>query len=340
MANPSRPTHFQNATYPPDTIFDSLDGHETPNPRTSSAAPSSSRKLPLDGNSPQPYAGTMMKKWYEDHRADPYPAKFEKQRWVYELGLSINQIENFFINARRRDPLRKRMQSEPPIPSPAVRPSPTSPEYPREYSDPWIPPQYAISTSDSTSDFVAEWSSPTSPSSPLEQPNTSSVSQGSGYFPQDESGIPSFLSAPTERRQGHLYAQAASSSAAANLPRASHLSVSGLQSHFASPYDHGNHITFPASNATDLRYPNHSSPSPRLGTTIPSHAAARSFYPSSEQPNAGRSAQSQYIYSRQPTSSSYHQQPSRLASLDPSHSGHDDDTPSPSHFSRIRPRTD
>ncbi|KAH8161148.1 hypothetical protein CIB48_g7112 [Xylaria polymorpha] len=43
-----------------------------------------------------------LRTWFVGHIAHPYPSEDEKQRLVRETGLQLNQISNWFINARRR----------------------------------------------------------------------------------------------------------------------------------------------------------------------------------------------------------------------------------------------
>ncbi|KAI0439288.1 homeobox KN domain-containing protein [Xylaria telfairii] len=43
-----------------------------------------------------------LRAWFLGHISHPYPTEDEKQRLVRETGLQINQISNWFINARRR----------------------------------------------------------------------------------------------------------------------------------------------------------------------------------------------------------------------------------------------
>lgn len=43
-----------------------------------------------------------MRKWLEDNKDNPYPDEQQKQWFVKETNLSMAQINNWFINARRR----------------------------------------------------------------------------------------------------------------------------------------------------------------------------------------------------------------------------------------------
>jgi hypothetical protein len=50
-----------------------------------------------------PKASTnLLKKWLFDHLFHPYPTEEEKQSLSLQTGLTLNQISNWFINARRR----------------------------------------------------------------------------------------------------------------------------------------------------------------------------------------------------------------------------------------------
>ena len=43
-----------------------------------------------------------MVRWLLENFQNPYPTKIEKQQLVEETGLSLRQINNWFINARER----------------------------------------------------------------------------------------------------------------------------------------------------------------------------------------------------------------------------------------------
>jgi len=53
------------------------------------------------GNLPKA-ATNILKKWLFDHLFHPYPTEEEKSALSLQTGLSLNQISNWFINARRR----------------------------------------------------------------------------------------------------------------------------------------------------------------------------------------------------------------------------------------------
>ncbi|KAK4074334.1 transcriptional regulator family: Homeodomain [Trichoderma harzianum] len=43
-----------------------------------------------------------LRSWFHAHLTHPYPTEDEKQELVRQTGLQMNQISNWFINARRR----------------------------------------------------------------------------------------------------------------------------------------------------------------------------------------------------------------------------------------------
>jgi len=53
------------------------------------------------GNLPKA-ATNVLKKWLFDHLFHPYPTEEEKSVLGQQTGLTMNQISNWFINARRR----------------------------------------------------------------------------------------------------------------------------------------------------------------------------------------------------------------------------------------------
>ncbi|MBE7181788.1 MAG: homeobox domain-containing protein [Terriglobus roseus] len=54
------------------------------------------------GNLPRD-AVRLFKKWVEDNKKHPYPNEAQKQEFERVTGLSMQQINNWFINARRRN---------------------------------------------------------------------------------------------------------------------------------------------------------------------------------------------------------------------------------------------
>ncbi|OAG02370.1 uncharacterized protein CC84DRAFT_1099153 [Paraphaeosphaeria sporulosa] len=58
------------------------------------------------GNLPKE-ATAILKKWFADHRDSPYPTEEEKLALCQKCQLTLNQVSNWFINARRRAPGRE-----------------------------------------------------------------------------------------------------------------------------------------------------------------------------------------------------------------------------------------
>ncbi|MCJ1253026.1 hypothetical protein MMC24_000833 [Lignoscripta atroalba] len=56
----------------------------------------------------------ILRTWFSDHIAHPYPTEDEKQMLMGRTGLTISQISNWFINARRRSlpQMTKQAQAE------------------------------------------------------------------------------------------------------------------------------------------------------------------------------------------------------------------------------------
>jgi len=62
------------------------------------------------GNLPK-HVTDVLRMWFQDHVAHPYPTEEEKQFLMQQTGLTISQISNWFINARRRSLPRANGQS-------------------------------------------------------------------------------------------------------------------------------------------------------------------------------------------------------------------------------------
>ncbi|QQK42874.1 Homeobox transcription factor, putative [Penicillium digitatum] len=64
------------------------------------------------GNLPKPVTD-ILRAWFHEHLDHPYPSEEDKQMFMTRTGLSISQISNWFINARRRQlpALRNQMRS-------------------------------------------------------------------------------------------------------------------------------------------------------------------------------------------------------------------------------------
>ncbi|CAL5443020.1 unnamed protein product [Camellia sinensis] len=45
----------------------------------------------------------MLKAWWQSHSKWPYPTEEDKARLVQETGLQLKQINNWFINQRKRN---------------------------------------------------------------------------------------------------------------------------------------------------------------------------------------------------------------------------------------------
>ncbi|KAF2433454.1 hypothetical protein EJ08DRAFT_555005, partial [Tothia fuscella] len=55
------------------------------------------------GNLPKE-ATKAFKEWFQEHKDSPYPSEDEKQRLCDMTKLNMSQVNNWFINARRRLP--------------------------------------------------------------------------------------------------------------------------------------------------------------------------------------------------------------------------------------------
>jgi hypothetical protein len=64
------------------------------------------------GNLPKPVTD-ILRAWFHEHLDHPYPSEEDKQMFMTRTGLSISQISNWFINARRRQlpALRNQMRT-------------------------------------------------------------------------------------------------------------------------------------------------------------------------------------------------------------------------------------
>lgn len=76
-----------------------------PNPQHSNFGdlgdPIDSRSKRRRGNLPKPVTD-ILRAWFHEHLDHPYPSEEDKQIFMTRTGLSISQISNWFINARRR----------------------------------------------------------------------------------------------------------------------------------------------------------------------------------------------------------------------------------------------
>ncbi|EFQ89405.1 hypothetical protein PTT_14339 [Pyrenophora teres f. teres 0-1] len=63
------------------------------------------------GNLPKE-ATNMLKEWFQQNRQSPYPTEDQKLELCNRTGLSLNQVSNWFINARRRAPQKEQRERE------------------------------------------------------------------------------------------------------------------------------------------------------------------------------------------------------------------------------------
>lgn len=68
---------------------------------TTTSTPSTNGKRRRRGNLPKEVT-EFLRKWLIQHKKHPYPAEKEKIDLAQKTGLTVNQISNWFINARRR----------------------------------------------------------------------------------------------------------------------------------------------------------------------------------------------------------------------------------------------
>ncbi|KAF1835113.1 hypothetical protein BDW02DRAFT_496719 [Decorospora gaudefroyi] len=63
------------------------------------------------GNLPKE-ATNLLKDWFAANRQSPYPTEDQKMELCNRTGLSLNQVSNWFINARRRAPQKEQRERE------------------------------------------------------------------------------------------------------------------------------------------------------------------------------------------------------------------------------------
>jgi hypothetical protein len=72
-------------------------------PKNQQESPSPRQKKPKRSRENLPKVVTAeLRQWLVDHIAHPYPTEEEKQTLAKRFKLTVNQINNWFINARRR----------------------------------------------------------------------------------------------------------------------------------------------------------------------------------------------------------------------------------------------
>ncbi|KAL4788293.1 homeobox KN domain-containing protein [Aspergillus varians] len=115
------PMHGQMG-YPPYPPMAYQSDPEHASPQALSHAPQSNFGIlgdPIDsknkrrrGNLPKPVTD-ILRAWFHEHLDHPYPSEEDKQMFMTRTGLTISQISNWFINARRRQlpALRNQMRT-------------------------------------------------------------------------------------------------------------------------------------------------------------------------------------------------------------------------------------
>ncbi|KAL1602117.1 homeodomain superfamily [Nothophoma quercina] len=63
------------------------------------------------GNLPKE-ATNILKEWFAANRTSPYPSEDQKMELCRVTNLSLNQVSNWFINARRRAPQKEQRERE------------------------------------------------------------------------------------------------------------------------------------------------------------------------------------------------------------------------------------
>lgn len=95
------PGQYRNDGYP----YGSHAGLEMASPLgygPSNGAHAEGRTRKRRGNLPKPVTD-LLKAWFRTHQSHPYPSEEEKQLLMCQTGLTITQLSNWFINARRRE---------------------------------------------------------------------------------------------------------------------------------------------------------------------------------------------------------------------------------------------
>jgi hypothetical protein len=96
---PPNPSHFQDSSYNSDDKLWSQEEEDEDSDHSSQSHIKFVRKR--RGNLPKSVT-VILKQWLVDHCRNPYPTEAEKSGLRDKTGLTLNQISNWFINARRR----------------------------------------------------------------------------------------------------------------------------------------------------------------------------------------------------------------------------------------------
>ncbi|KAF7729726.1 hypothetical protein EC973_003804 [Apophysomyces ossiformis] len=95
-------TTFHTSTSPSLTLLEPVTRSSTPPPLFLKCdEPKTEPKRRRRGNLPKEVT-EFLKHWLVQHKKHPYPTEKEKMDLAYRTGLTVNQISNWFINARRR----------------------------------------------------------------------------------------------------------------------------------------------------------------------------------------------------------------------------------------------
>jgi hypothetical protein len=93
-------TDIKRSLYPSEDKSNSLGRSGIPSPSATPSPPTRhykgrKRNLP-------PHATAALRKWLFEHTENPYPTEDEKQILMQQTNLNLKQVNNWFINARRR----------------------------------------------------------------------------------------------------------------------------------------------------------------------------------------------------------------------------------------------